>query len=374
MSASELKQNERQFDPARTEAELAGRSSRLVEAAQSRGADEAEVYATNGQSISVTFEKGDLKLAQVDQGSALGLRVFSEKRLGFSSSNQVTEEGLEQTASDAVALAKLNVAEDENRLCEPRELTNATLTAPASLSALRVEELVAMASSITEQILAHDERISLETATVSASCLSRVLATSNGVTRSESDAALSISLMGMAIDGADVGGFHVAGDSMRDPARFESSAKALASEFANIIVGNLAAKSAESYTGPVVFSPEALISMFISPLLSASSAIAVQRGRSALADKLGGSIASPALTIVDDPTDLELGGASAFDREGQPTSRFTLVENGVLKNFFYNGYAANVEKPVLDGTRTRRDALNSGTRNSLVARRAGRRR
>ena len=343
MSASNTKQVRREFDPAASEAQLLERARRLTRAATTRGADEAEVYAHQGNSITVTFEKGDLKLAQVDEGASLGLRVFDEKRLGFSSSNQVADADLDQTAEDALALARLNSPEDENRLAKPRELTGELLTAPASLCGFAVEEVVLLAKSITEQILAHDERISLETATVSTSCLSRVLVTSTGVERTESDAALSVSLMGMAIEGSDVGGFHVAGENLRDPSKFDAMAKTLAADFSRIIVGNLGAQSSESYKGAVVFSPEALISIFLSPVLSATSAIAVQRGRSALGKKLGESIANPVLTMIDDPTDLGLGGATAWDREGQPTCRSAIVENGVLKKFLYNGYAANVE-------------------------------
>jgi PmbA protein len=93
----------------------------------------------------------------------------------------------------------------------------------------------------------------------------------------------------------------------------------------------------------VLFSPDALLEVFVSPILSAASAIAVQRGRSPLAGKLGAQIAAPSITILDDPTDRALAGASAFDREGQPCGRFAIVEAGKLAAFLYNGYAAAVE-------------------------------
>ena len=108
-------------------------------------------------------------------------------------------------------------------------------------------------------------------------------------------------------------------------------------------LGNLGAGAAESYRGPVLFSPAAFQDVFLSPLVSASSAIAVQRGRSALADKVGEAVAHPSITIVDDPADERLGGACSFDREGVPATRFPLVEAGVLKGYLYNGYAAQVD-------------------------------
>ena len=200
-----------------------------------------------------------------------------------------------------------------------------------------------MARSLTDRIVSSDPRISLETASVSVHRLARVLVASNGVERAECDAALSLSLMGMAIEGNDVGGFHVGGESLRSLSEFDSSAQELSAEFSRILVGNLGAGAAKSYRGPVVFSPEAFLSIFLSPILSASSAIAVQRGRSALAGKLGEAIANPVLCVTDDPGDLELSGASSFDREGQPTQRFSLIDQGVLQSYLYNGYAANVE-------------------------------
>ena len=96
------------FVPKDSEADLIRRSNTLVETACARGADEAEVYANHGHSISVTFEKGDLKLAQVDDAASLGLRVFDGKRLGFSRSNQVDAADLNRTANDAISLARLN--------------------------------------------------------------------------------------------------------------------------------------------------------------------------------------------------------------------------------------------------------------------------
>ena len=159
----------------------------------------------------------------------------------------------------------------------------------------------------------------------------------------ESDAVLSISVFGMAVDGEDVGGFHYNGDIARNLADFERACDAAVEEFTSVALGNLGAGRAESYQGPVLFSPYALLSIFVSPLISASSAVAVQRERSALAGKLGQEVASPLLSVTDDPTDRTLAGCGSFDREGQPTARFPLLQEGVLQGWMYNGYAASVD-------------------------------
>ena len=87
------------FDAARAEAELLSKCDLLVERARALGADEAEACAAHFRSITVRFEKGDLKLAQVDRGTTLGLRVFRGGRMGFTSTNQAGESALEGCAA-----------------------------------------------------------------------------------------------------------------------------------------------------------------------------------------------------------------------------------------------------------------------------------
>ena len=64
-----------------------------------------------------------------------------------------------------------------------------------------------------------------------------------------------------------------------------------------------------------------------------------------LAGKLGEQIAAASITIIDDNTMLLPNGtggfgSSPFDGEGLPTRRTAVVENGVLRNYMLNTYAA----------------------------------
>lgn len=113
--------------------------------------------------------------------------------------------------------------------------------------------------------------------------------------------------------------------------------------------------------------------MFVAPLVRAASAIAVQRGRSALAGKLGEAVAAPLLSVADDPHDRALAGACGFDREGWPTAPFDLVREGVLLGWLYNGYAAAVEGVASTGHATggARSVPSLGTHALKVAPGAG---
>ncbi len=337
------------FDPASEQARLLERCEQLVEEAVRNGADEAEAFASYSQVARVDFEQGDLKLGKVDEGSSIGLRVFADSKLGFSATNQTDVASLRQTAQDACTLAGFSVPDEANRLPAPRPLERRPLLVSPAVARLGIAEVVARGRDFVNRIAQRDARISLDKADLSVSRSSLAIASTSGIRTSESDAAVSVSAFGMAVDGADVGGFDYWGDAVRDLSRLDAAVHETVERFCDAVLGNLGAAAAETYTGPVLFGPSAFVSVFVAPLLSAASAIAVQRGRSALKGKLGERVADPLLTIVDDATDVELGGVCSFDREGQPTTRFSLVEGGVLRSYLYNGYAAQVEQRASTG-------------------------
>ena len=86
---------------------------------------------------------------------------------------------------------------------------------------------------------------------------------------------------------------------------------------------------------PVVFSPEAMCSL-LQVYSSIFSSEAAQKGLSKLANAEGTVIASPIVTLVDDPFHKENPEPINFDAEGSPTHRKNVIENGVLNTLLYN--------------------------------------
>ena len=71
MSTTTSTARERTDARERDEADLASRARAFVDAALARGADEAEAYAIRKRSVAVRYEKGDLKLTRVDDGTSV---------------------------------------------------------------------------------------------------------------------------------------------------------------------------------------------------------------------------------------------------------------------------------------------------------------
>jgi PmbA protein len=66
----------------------------------------------------------------------------------------------------------------------------------------------------------------------------------------------------------------------------------------------------------------------------------VSKGRSIFADRIGQQVASPLVTLVDDPTDSRSYYARETDGDGLAARRNVLIENGVLKMFVHDAYSA----------------------------------
>jgi len=97
-------------------------------------------------------------------------------------------------------------------------------------------------------------------------------------------------------------------------------------------------------------------SRILSYFLSSVSSEEIQRHSSSLEGKLGTRIASPKLTITENPT-LKNVFRSAFDDEGVATIKKDILKKGVLKTYLYN-----IETARKDGVTTTGNAGYTGSK------------
>jgi PmbA protein len=67
---------------------------------------------------------------------------------------------------------------------------------------------------------------------------------------------------------------------------------------------------------------------------------AIMEGKSRLAGRLGETIASPLVTLIDDPTRHDGLRSRPFDAEGTPARATTLIDRGILTGFLTNSVSA----------------------------------
>jgi PmbA protein len=311
---------------------------RALEAARRAGAEEAEVAADFSSGARIDFEKNDLSIALSDDEVSLGLRVVKNGRAGFAATND--PDALEAAAADAVAIAKTATEDPHAGFGNARALEPVEGLLDGSIDEIGVAEVTRSGARLLELVRERDARLSVDSGGVSVSRGTRAVASTLGVRCAEETSYIGGHVFGMAVDGDALGSFVVEGDASRRASDLEGSLDGTAERFAEKALGALHPEAGESYRGPILLSPEAVQSLLVSELVGMISSPRVRKGKTPLADKLGETVAHADFHLLDDGRSPGRLGSSAFDREGQPRPRVSLVENGVLQTYLYDEYEA----------------------------------
>jgi PmbA protein len=319
----------------------------VVAQAMRAGASDAEAVAREGDEFSVNVRMGQVETLKESGSRALGLRVFLGKRSASTSTSDLTPEGIRRLVEGALALARVTEEDPFAGLADAEEFGAApgdlhlyfddvySLPGPERIEWARRAEAAAMAA---DKRIANSDGGSFDAATGR-----RAMANSRGFAGSYRTSYAGVSAAPLAVDER--------GQMQRDG--WWSSARSLAlleppesvgAEAARRALRRLGARRVPTQRAPIVFAPETARSL-IGSVFEAVSGDAVWRGASYLAGKLGQTIAAPSVTIVDDnlmllPTGAGGFGTSPFDGEGLPSRRTVVVENGVLRSYLLNTYAA----------------------------------
>jgi PmbA protein len=333
--------------PSASELDLESLATDVVALAMKAGASDAEAAVREGDEFSVTVRLGEVEKLIESGSRALGLRVFRGKRSASASTSDLTPDGIRQLVDGAMALAHITEEDEFAGMPEAGEFGRY----PGDLhlyfddvNSLPGPERIEIARRAEAAALAYDPRIgSARGASFETSSGRKVLANSRGFVGANQASYVGFGVVPLATDEN--------GNMQRD--YWDTSARRLADLDTAEAVGREAARRALRRLGarrmptqqiPIVFSPEAARS-FVGLVFDAASGDAIWRHASFLAGKLGEQILTPGLNIIDDsimvlPNGSGGYGTSPFDGEGLPSQRNVLVEDGVLKTYMLNTYAA----------------------------------
>ena len=149
-------------------------------------------------------------------------------------------------------------------------------------------------------------------------------------------ASLVVSPVADDADGKKRSGYHWA--AKRHLAELEE-ARGVGEEAARRTLRKLGASKIASCELPVVFDPDTARSL-LGLLASCVNGGSIWRRSSYLLERLGTKVASDLVTVIDDPLIPKAPGSRPFDGEGLLSRRNVVVENGVLKTYLMDTYAA----------------------------------
>jgi len=297
----------------------------------------AEIYLQTLEQTTIQVEHGAVEHFGLARSRGIGVRVFEEGRVG----QAYTEDLGPSALDDVLASARQNA-----RLLGPDPLVGLArdggipvdldLERP-DLASIPVRTKIELALSLHDVAKSLDPRIRQITHTTYSDGHGAVrIASTEGVDRLQRSSAVTLYTAPL-VEQDGQRKTHYAVRSTRDWSKLD--AEALAREGVDIALAKLGATVPDSGEYPVMLSREAL-SDLLGVFLKIFSGKVAQEGKSLLAGRIGETIASPRVTLVDDPHDLEGMGARSFDAEGTWTRRLTLVEEGIFRGFLHGHESA----------------------------------
>ncbi|MDC6451460.1 TldD/PmbA family protein [Alphaproteobacteria bacterium] len=307
----------------------------LIDTALSSGATAADCVLSRSRGVSLTRRLGKDETIERYEDFDTGLRVFVENKIASVSTNENSEAAIREVAKRAVDMAKIAPQDEFSLIATQETLQNFPIDHNISVDsydevepsidiirdrATEVEDIALSVKGITNSDGADASWGEGET----------LLMTSNGFWGSSKKSNHSVSVVVIA---------EKDGKMERD---YDYSSKVFGQDLKNLNeIGLEAAKKTLARIGaikpvtgkyPVIFDQRVSRSI-ASHFASAINGSAIARKTSFLKDMLNKQIANTAINIIDNPF-LKRGlGSRLFDAEGLGSRKYTLIENGVLKQW-----------------------------------------
>ena len=310
-----------------------------------------EVYLFRGRDRDLELKEGTLESVQESSERGIGLRLFDGPRMGFASAGSFEREDLDDLHRRALEQIRYFPPDEHRSLpaapaagTADRDLSascfdEAAFSRPLEEYAERLLEMEGSArarDSRLEKILHSGYGESVEEVAI---------ASSRGVRAFEQGTHFSAGISVSARSGGDlqVGS---ASQTARRAQELDLTRAALDAVFRTVSL--LDARKLPSRRRAVLFDPW-VAGELLDFLAGALSADAVQRGRSMFRGRIGSKVASALATFIDDPRRPGGLASGCFDDEGIATRPLRVIENGELRDFFYDSYTANKEGRASNG-------------------------
>ncbi len=313
-------------------------------ASRARPGEEVEAYVARGHETEIRVFEGEIESLSSATTSGIGIRVLvggdgAGSRLGFAWAGSLDPDVVSATLEEARDNAAFATPDPEVDFARFDGVAPVALDLwDPELTDTPTDRKVSMALELERRVRAGDRRIrQVASADYGDDRVEVALASSVGLRAEMCRTSAVVSVSAIAGEGPDSQtgtGFSAA----RGPGGLDLDAAV--NDALTRSTRLLGAVKPRSGRVTVVFDPR-VTSSLLAIVASALSGEAVVKGRSFFAERLGEVVATPEVTLVDDPTDRRALSAATHDAEGLACRRNVLIEGGRLRGFVYDTVSAN---------------------------------
>ena len=320
--------------------ELLEQARRLLE--RVGDGEEMEVYLSRGAENEVQAYQGEIENLASSSSAEIGIRILVDgpqgARVGTAYAGSLDEEAIAEALANARDNARFATEDEFMAFARPDGVAAVAMDlVDAGVTTTPLGDKIALAIELEKMVRSGDPRIrQVESANYSDYLAEAAIATTTGIAAAHERSGAFLSVTAIASQGdEDQTGWGLSVG--RAPG--ELSVEEAAADAIGRATRMLGAVKAPSTKGVAVFGPRTAATLW-SIIGGALSGDAVVRGRSFFAGRLGESVASELVTLIDDPTDMRHYGASPYDAEGLASRRNELIVAGRLQQFVYDTVSA----------------------------------
>jgi len=329
----------------------------LLDGAKAAGIEAAEIYLASGDSFRAMCQQGEINNYTVNSTRGLSLRGLYNGKMGYAATEAFDEDAVSQLVEAVIESAQLTEDTDVQEIYKGDECYPEVNNYQPSLDQVEESRKLSFILDLEKAAKEKDPRIlQLAYNMISTSSDEIRIVNSYGLDLAHRDNIAYAFINAVAKEGDRVvtgGGFQISRNFD------ELSVDKIASEAVEEALFMLKAAPVPSGTYRAIIHAKCMPDL-MGVFSGVFSAEAAQKGMSLLAGKEGEIIASPVVTLLDDP--LLPGGLASqpFDAEGVATRTKAVIENGKLTTLLHNLKTARKA-----GVKTTGNAAKSGYAGSV---------
>ncbi|UPA32146.1 TldD/PmbA family protein [Terrisporobacter glycolicus] len=305
----------------------------LFEKAKIAGFDECEIYFSDGESISISVYEREVEKYNLAKSFGLSFRGKINNKMGYSYTEILDEVAIDMLINSAKNSATLIENDDETFIYVGDKTYSEVKTYSKELENIDPGKMIDLALDLEKEAKNYcDKVVNINGCKISYSSSNYGIYNTKGLELNNKDNILTSYVVPVVEDesGKNDGVGYMIASSLD-----EVKPREMAAQGVEEALSKLGGKSIPSGSYKTIIYNEAMVQL-LETFASTFSGDAAQKGLSLLKGKEGDMIASPIVTIVDDPL-MEGGLASApFDDEGVATFTKELVYEGKLNTLLHN--------------------------------------
>jgi len=321
----------------------------VLKIAEKKGLDEAEAYLVSNRVLTARLVNNAVFESKGVHDIGIGLRTIKGNMLGFSSTADLSKKSLADLVDTTATTAKARKLSFKYSFPKPARMPKIAGIFDKKLVELPSERAVELAYEMVSSSLARSKKVKDNAGVLNVVDYETLVLNTHGVSVTNMGTFFEASLSATAKSGDNIseGSNAIAGRNLKELKPSNVGEKA-----AEMAIDGLQSEKLREDTYTVILDNEpaqgvlANISMAISPVMARLYC-------PLLLDKIGKRIASPQISMFEDPLMPYGVGSEPVDEEGTPSKTQVIVDKGVLKGFVYDSFYGATAKKKTTGNAVR---------------------